>query len=409
MVRILVSAFACGPGFASETGNGWNWSAALADAGHEVTILTTSRRRPEIEAALREHPDRTLRVVYVDVRRWEDIVGGQPGVYVKYLIWQWVAYRFARGLVGREDFDLVHHLSWGSLQLGSWMGRLPVPLVFGPVGGGQTAPAALRRFYVGDWRTEALRTFVTRRLMLVDPFARMTASRARLVLVNNAETGRLVRRLGGRHVRYASELGLSPDGIASAPPARPEVHLRVLWVGRLMARKGLPLALEAVARARRSVPVRLTILGGGPQADRVPAWLDALGIADIVEYRGAVQFDEVQAAYGDHDVLLFSSLRDSSGAQLLEAMAAGLPIIALEQSGAAALIGRDRGLLVAPDDAERTLAGLAAAIEQLARDPAMLARLGDEALRFARSQMWPERAEEMTALYELALRLERQP
>lgn len=53
-----------------------------------------------------------------------------------------------------ERFDIVHHVSWGSLQLGTWMGFLPVPLVFGPVGGGQTAPASLREFHAGDWRTE---------------------------------------------------------------------------------------------------------------------------------------------------------------------------------------------------------------------------------------------------------------
>ena len=402
-MRILVSAFACGPDRGSEEGGGWNWSASLADVGHDVTVLTTPRRRTEIDAQLRARPERRLRVVYVEVPRWADVVRGQLGVYARYLAWQWAAYRLARRLVQRRGFDLVHHVSWGSLQLGTWMGRLPVPLVFGPVGGGQTAPASLRRFYAGDWRTEALRTFVTQKLMMVDPFARMTARRARLTLVCNRETERLARRLGSQDVRYVSELGLPAGSVADRPPAAVEGRLRLLWVGRLLPRKGLPLALEAVAMARRDLVIELTVIGGGPQAAQVPSWIDELGLADLVDYRGELPYAEVQAAYREHDVLLFTSLRDSTGAQVLEAMAAGLPVIALDQSGAALLVGDDRGLLVPPGDPHRTVVGWAAAIEELARDPQLRQRLGDGAVRFARTRSWPHRAAEMTAMYEAAL------
>lgn len=399
-----MSAFACGPGFGSEEGCGWNWSASLADAGHDVTVLTRPERRPEIDAALHDRPDRSLRVIYIDVPRSARSIKGHVGVYAQYLAWQWAAYRLARQLVQRQAFDLVHHISWGSLQLGTWMGRLPVPLVFGPVGGGQTAPRSLRRFYAGDWRIEVMRTFVTEKLIAVDPFARMASHRARLTLVNNEETAQLARRLGSANVSYASELGVPPDALADAPPQPTGDHLRLLWVGRLMPRKGLPLALQAIALARRNVDVHLTVVGGGPQSDRVRGWIEELRISDVIDARGAIPFEEVQAAYRSHDALLFSSLRDSAGAQILEAMAAGLPVIALNQSGAAVLIGADRGVLVQPGDAQDTLERLAAAIEQLARDPDRLRELGHGALRFARSQTWPQRASEMTAHYEAALR-----
>ena len=403
MTSILLSAFACGPGQGSEEGGGWNWSAGLADAGHKVTVLTTPRRHGTIEAALEQRGDGLLRMVYVEVPRWSRPVPGQAGVYAAYLAWQWAAYRTARRLIRSEEFDLVHHISWGSLQLGTWMGRLPLPLVFGPVGGGQIAPASLRRFYAGDWRTEALRTFVTQRLMMLDPFARMTAKRARLTLVCNDETERLARRLGSDDVRYASDVGLAEHAIADQPPVSHGEPLRLLWVGRLLHRKALPLGLEAVARARRNVAVELTVIGDGPQSAHIDGWIDALDLTDIVTYRGPLPFDEVQAAYRDHDVLLFTSLRDSAGAQVLEAMAAGLPVIALEQSGAAKLIGQDRGILVPPNDPVSTVNRWAAAIEQLATDRALLHRLGMAALCHADAHRWSQRAKEMTGLYESVL------
>ena len=73
--------------------------------------------------------------------------------------------------------------------------------------------------------------------------------------------------------------------------------LRLLWIGRLLPRKGLPLALEAVAVACRNVCVYLTVLGGEPQAEHVRCWIDALGSADVVEYRGQIPYHEAQAGY----------------------------------------------------------------------------------------------------------------
>lgn len=402
-MKILMSAYACGPGLGSEEGNSWNWSASLADAGHEVTVLTRPEHRSKIDAALEDRPDRPLRFLYVDVPRSARPVKGNAGVYMKYLAWQWAAYRLAKGLVKRKEFDLVHHISWGSLQLGTWMGRLPVPLVFGPVGGGQTAPRSLRRFYAGDWRTEVLRTFVTEKLVSVDPFARMATHRARLTLVNNEETAQLARRLGSANVRYASEMGVPPEALADTPPQPTGDRLRLLWVGRLLPRKGLPLALQAIALARRTVDVHLTVVGGGPQSSQVRGWIEELGITDAVDHLGAIPFSEVQAAYRSHDALLFSSLRDSTGAQILESMAAGVPVIALDQSGAAVLIGDERGMLVRVGEAQETLERVAAAIVTLAQDPDHLIELGHAALRFARSQTWPQRAAEMTTHYEAAL------
>ena len=397
-MNILLSAFGCGAGQGSEPGVGWNWSRALADAGHEVTVLTTERYRDSIDEALARRSDGRLRVVYVPIPPMF-FAKGQVGVYLKYLVWQWAAYRRARRLVDERDIDVVHHISWGSLQLGTWMGRLPRPLVFGPVGGGQTAPSSLRDFYVGDWRTEAIRTFVTRRLTMVDPFARMAVRRAQLVLANNHETARLAQRLGAAAVAYDSELGLHPEDIAERPTPEDAGPLRLLWVGRLMARKGLPLALAAVEAASHRVPVRLTIIGGGPQLEHVQRWVDQLGITELVDVRGQVPFDHVQAAYRDHDALLFTSLRDSTGSQLLEAMAAGTPVIALAHSGAAVLVDQDRGLLVPPTGRRETLTGMADAIERLAREPDLRRRLRAGALEYAHGQSWASKAESMTQRY----------
>jgi glycosyltransferase involved in cell wall biosynthesis len=362
-----------------------------------VTVLTLPDLREEIDVAVAERTGARLRIVYVTTPRAGQVVRGQIGVYVKYLAWQRAAFQAARRLVLAEPFDVVHHLTWGSLHLGTRLGRLPIPLVFGPVGGGQVAPVSLREFYAGSWRMEALRTFVTQKLTL--PFAKEAVRTASAVLVNNPETGRLVHRLGGDDPHYFSELGLFPHEIAEGPASGPHGSFQLLWVGRLMPWKGLPLALQAVAEASRSVPLRLRVLGSGPQSELLEEWVDELGIADIVERKGHVPLDSVRASYRNSDALLFTSLRDSTGAQLLEAMAAGLPVITLDHSGAAVLIDRTRGLLVEPGAAADTVSGLAAAIVQLATDRELRVRLAAGGLRYARTQTWSQKAAQMTEIY----------
>jgi hypothetical protein len=72
---------------------------------------------------------------YVSGPPWSRRVRGQVGVYVDYLAWQWVAMQRAKEMLRNgRSFDLVHHVTFGSLTLGTFMGLLGVPLVLGPLG-----------------------------------------------------------------------------------------------------------------------------------------------------------------------------------------------------------------------------------------------------------------------------------
>jgi hypothetical protein len=83
--RVLISAFACGPGLGSEPGAGWLWSA-----GRRVTTTcTSSSPRPVLGAALARRPDLALTPVYVEGPRWlPGTVDDQRGLRVRYALWQ---------------------------------------------------------------------------------------------------------------------------------------------------------------------------------------------------------------------------------------------------------------------------------------------------------------------------------
>jgi colanic acid/amylovoran biosynthesis glycosyltransferase len=169
-------------------------------------------------------------------------------------------------------------------------------------------------------------------------------------------------------------------GVALPPPEEAPGRDIVL-VGRLVAKKGVDLLLEAVARLA-DASIRVRIAGDGPERARLEALADELGITDRVEFLGPRPHHEcLQLIRGAALFVLpcrtaTSGDRDGIPVVLMEAMAAGRPVIAGELPTIMELVEEGRtGLLVPPDDA----GALAAAIERLLADPELRQRLGSEA------------------------------
>jgi glycosyltransferase involved in cell wall biosynthesis len=156
------------------------------------------------------------------------------------------------------------------------------------------------------------------------------------------------------------------------PPAR-AATMRLLCVGRFIPRKGGSWLLRAVAQARRTgAEVELVMVGVGPEEATLRSLAVDLGVP--VTWRGFVDQPDLPQLYADADGFAFPTLEDPFGIVLIEAAAAGLPLIASPFGGATEDLVRDgvNGFVVNPTD---TL-GMAAAIGRLAREPELRTRMG---------------------------------
>ena len=148
-LRILLSAYACEPGRGSEPGVGWNWAVTLAAQGHKVWVLTRTNNKQSIEAAV-ALLDRSVRdnlhFVFHDLPRWARWwKKGGRGVHLYFSLWQLTLLSVAKKLAQEVQFDVAHHLTFGVWRQSSHLYKLNVPLIFGPVGGGESAPWRLVR------------------------------------------------------------------------------------------------------------------------------------------------------------------------------------------------------------------------------------------------------------------------
>ncbi|NET33458.1 MAG: glycosyltransferase [Cyanothece sp. SIO1E1] len=401
-MKILLSAYECEPNRGREQGRGWNWSLEVARLGHQVWILTPLRNQALIEPVRAEQSLPNLHFVYIEdsalIRHYFD---NKKGTVLRYLIWQWRAYHTAQRLDQAHGFDLVHHVTMGSLTGGSWLWRLNKPFVFGPAGGGQVSPPAFKAYFSQDWPAEALRSFVVKHLMHQNPLSRATFEQTDLVLAANGDTVGLAQRLGAQQVVSFFDAGLPEDYFPPEVPTRsPAQELRLFWVARMFPRKALLLALEAVAQVGAAVPIRLTIAGGGEQEQHLPGWIEQLDLGHRVQSVGFLSWAAVKEQYLQSDVLLFTSLRDTGGAQLLEAMAQALPIIALDHQGAGDHIPDRAGIKVPVTTPTKTINALARAIEYMHENPAARLSMGQVGFEYAKTQTWPRKIRVASQYYE---------
>lgn len=174
----------------------------------------------------------------------------------------------------------------------------------------------------------------------------------------------LAQRLGARHVEEFVDSGVEERFLLDEEPTCRETTspLRVIWVGRLLPRKAAILAVNAIANTRR--PVELTIVGDGPERMRVQRLVNRLRLNDRVTMTSWIPWEAMPLQYRRHDVFLFTSILDSFGSQLLEAMASGLPVVALDHQGAGSFVSREVGVLVTPTTPRQTALALANALDR---------------------------------------------
>jgi glycosyltransferase involved in cell wall biosynthesis len=188
-----------------------------------------------------------------------------------------------------------------------------------------------------------------------------------------------------------------PDDIALEP-----IEAAHIVVARnLEAIYDIPTALAAFVLVRRQLPsVRLTVAGSGPARDQLVAIAKRLGIEDAVTFTGSLNRDAIAALYRSASLMLNPSRADNMPNSVLEAMAAGVPVVSTNVGGVPFII-RDgvTGLLVQPGDD----AAMAAAMLRILMTPAFAKALREAALRDVEQYAWPRVRQRWLDVYRSAI------
>lgn len=226
---------------------------------------------------------------------------------------------------------------------------------------------------------------VTRALLSVQArWERLNARRADLVVVSSRYSAEAARREYGVPVE---KLSVVPEPIElerwralfAAAPRRPARGPVILCVARMYPRKRIGDLLEAAALLSRRIPdARVRIVGSGPEWEAVARLHSALGLDGTVALLGDLPRDRLAEEYASADLFCLPSVQEGFGIVFLEAMAAGLPMVACRAAAIPEVVEDGvTGVLVAPKDP----AALAGALEALLASPGRARAMGEAGCR----------------------------
>lgn len=402
-MKILISAYSCEPGMGSEPGVGWNIAREVAKY-HEVWVLTRPDESQDvIEAELARNPIPNLRFVYFTLPFWQDSRkwGQSGGMQLHYYLWQIQAYFVARRLHQEIGFDLIHHVTFVKYSNPCFLSLLPLPLVWGPVGGGESAPAPFWQDFSLKAKTYEIARSLVRKLGETDPFVHLTTKKSTVVRATTNDTAQRLYKMGARQVQIIPESGLSEEDIARLAQYKipDETPLRFISIGRLLHWKGFHLGLRAFAQA--NLPhTEYWIVGDGSERERLETLAQALGIAHKVKFWGKLPREKALDLLRDCHVLVHPSLHDSGGWVCMEAMAAGRPVLCLDLGGPAVQVTDDTGFKVPALEPYQAVRDLAATMIHLVKDPELILSMGHAGRnRVSQNYSWSVVGERLNNLY----------
>ena len=394
-MNVLLSAFACSPRLGSEDGIGWRWATEIANLSHNVHVLTRTAYRSDIEAVLPDLPyQERLTFHYLDLSPSVGYEGfGKIVGYVYIYVWQVLAYLHARKLVRLHDFALTHHITFGTIRFPSFLGLLPPPLVYGPAGGGETAPKSLRKGYSSRGKVLDLVRDLSNQLVRIDPLANLTFATSELLLLRTKENDKFVPQQFRHKIVHVPEVAVDTSPLP-ASRAKSVEGLRIIYIGRFLYWKGMHLGIAAFAKLARVHPdVSLTMVGKGHEGKQWKQLAVELGVEGRIKWIEWVEKSSVPAIYAAHDVLLFPSLHDAGANVVYEAASHGLPTVCLDLGAPGEIVGAQNGMVVATADrGENEVAqALADCLAQLQSDREALSSLSASARAWAKTQNWQNR------------------
>lgn len=369
-MKILVSAYACNPYGGSEPGVGWTAVCRMA-RNHDVFVITDIHNRSGWDQGAREGRIPTN----VRVRFLRDRSACSENRLVAHLQ-SWMNYAsFNRQVLaaalawhGEEKFDICHQVTIAGWRMPSPLWRLPIPFIWGPIGGAGYIPPAFRSML-----SPASRAFESLRDLNTAISSRSRAFRdcirnSAVVFAANQETEEFLRPFRGDRPLVRLPIASFPaekiEQLRRPPGTTPSNQpLRLFAGGNMEGRKGVSLALRALAIvASKGVDFRYTIAGGGPEIESLKLLAARLGIAESVVFHDGYQGSDYISALHDSDVYFLPSFRESTPVTLLEACLAGCYPLVADTSAQGEIVRLVGGRAVKTDNIGNLVNGLATGV-----------------------------------------------
>ena len=384
-MKILISAYSCNPYLGSEDWFGWSAVRCLAQ-DHELHLVTNGRNRESFARAGAEalippgvnchfagqfkpwHPNRFI----ARFQGWNEYVDFSRDILP-----------IARELHREEKFDAAHHLTAASWRVASPLWQLGIPLIFGPIGGYEQFP--LRFLPILSFQAAAfeLLRMTSNLISRCSPAVRNCLRQSAHVFAANFETEQLVKTLRGTDQGVTRlQPGFYPattiaDFAHHGAAKSLDGPLRLFAGGNMEGRKGVALALEALAGAKSNgVAFHYHLAAGGPEIPHLKKLAARLGLEREVLFTNGLRGEDYRRELGATHIFLLPSFRESTGLTMMEAMMAGCVPVVADCGGPGFIVTAESGYKIPVESRKQMVASLARAITEMYHDRNIISAKG---------------------------------
>lgn len=395
-MNILLSSYSVNPYHGSEDGIGWHWTLELSKKfnapNDRIYLVTKKVNANDTKRGIEEFGLNNVELVVVDTPDWLNWYKEHNSAFhhMYYMMWQMVAYNWAKK--SNIKFDVVHHVTMGDFRIPGKMYKFKnAYTVFGPVGGGQSTPIALKG-YEKHPPIEKFREIINKS-RAISPSYKRSLERFDKVYAINKETGDIISKAMGKPCERLFELALADEFKNLEIPVRNNDIVQIVFVGRLIEKKGLMLLMDTVKALPIELNYNLKIYGGGPLDSAIDSFIRDNKLEDKVELCGSVDYTQISQAYMNADIFVLPSLRETSGNVLIEAMAHKIPIVALDMSIASDLKNENCGEFINVNQSkDEIINDFASKIKKLVKSKELRLEYGENGYRYVNTQLsWAEK------------------
>jgi glycosyltransferase involved in cell wall biosynthesis len=385
-MKILLSAYTCGPWPTSEPSNAWRAVNHALAQGHEVWTITEKEGYDEPTMKyLAEHPMPGFHPTFVQLSSPLRTLFKHPKsvAAIYYHLWQHHLLKVAKELHEKVGFDVAHHVTFGRYWSPSGLRELNIPFIWGPVGAAESTPPAFLAELPWRARLFEFTRDTVRSMAHFDPALRATARAATIGIGVSREACDALRDLGVRRVEQLPQAALLDDELAVFDrfPPPPDGPFRAICMGRLLHWKGFYLAIRAFAIfARKHPEAELWIVNDGPFREELEATAVREGVQSQVHFTGLLpKFSQVMDKLAQCHVLMHPALHEAFGNVCMEAMAAGRPVVCLDVGGPASQVTPETGFIAPATTPKEAVEAMAAFLTRIAENRGLLLEMSVKA------------------------------
>jgi len=413
-LRILVLGPGCNPETVSIPYVAYCHAAALAQL-HDVTLVA---RAPDEDALRRARGTfRAIEVVQMPMldrvfawslrRIFRNNYMSNALAAFRYpfsIAFEWRAWRQLRRRIFAGEFDAVLRILPMAPSLPSpfafFLRNGPIPFVIGPINGGLPWPR-------GFSQAESQKEWISglRNLYRFLPFARSTYRHATAIIAASSQTY-------GEFAAYSDKLFFVPEPgfnpslfTGDLRGLEPGAKLKLIFVGGLVPIKACDLALRGAAPLLKADLARFTVVGDGPERNRLEQLARSLEIEKAVSFCGWISHMEVLSRMRSADVLVFPSIRDNGAGVVFEALAAGAVPVVTDFGGPGDIVHSDVGYKVPLTNESEMVAQMQKILAGLEQNRDLLSRLRRQGMSYARECLtWDAKAQRTTQVLNWVVR-----